>query len=75
MKAFLKWAAGILEDKKGSASSKRIGFFWAFALVTYMIVKMIGGAKVNMEMYWSMVGIIGVAYGLITSEFFKKPNP
>ena len=71
MKQFLKWVAGLLEDQQGAASSKRFGFYWAFALLTYMIVKSTGGAMVNMEMYWSVVMIILVGYGLITSEYFK----
>ena len=71
MNAFFKWAAGLLEDQQGAASSKRAGFYWAFALLTYMIVKSTGGAMVNMEMYWSVVMIILVGYGLITSEYFK----
>jgi hypothetical protein len=71
MKQFLKWLAGLLEDQQGAASSKRFGFYWALALLTYMIVKSTGGAVVNMEMYWSVVMIILVGYGLITSEYFK----
>jgi hypothetical protein len=72
MNAFLKWVAGILEDQQGSASSKRVGFFWAFALLTYMIVKQIGGAEVNGEMFWAVFSIILVGYGMITSEYFKS---
>ncbi|MFZ4523490.1 MAG: hypothetical protein ACOYNC_17435 [Bacteroidales bacterium] len=71
MKTFLKWAAGMLEDQQGAASSKRAGFYWAFALLTYMIVKSANGAQVNMEMFWAVVMIILAGYGLITSEYFK----
>lgn len=70
--SFWKWAAGLLEDKSGSASSKRAGFYWALMLMTYMIVKSTNGAAVNMEMFWADISIILVGYGLITSEFFKK---
>jgi len=72
MKAFLKWAAGILEDQQGSASSKRIGFFWAFLLMTYMIIKSTNGSSVNSEQFWAVFTIILVGYGMITSEYFKK---
>ena len=72
MKAFWKWAAGTLEDHKGSASSKRVGFYWSFSLMTYMIIKSTNGATVNGEMFWAVFTIILVGYGLITSEYFKK---
>jgi len=74
MKTFVKWAAGMLEDQKGSASSKRVGFYWAFALLTYMIIKSTNGAIVNSEMFWAVFTIILVGYGMITSEYFKKPG-
>ena len=74
MKTFLKWAAGLLEDQQGAASSKRAGFYWAFALLTYMIVKSANGAQVNMEMFWAVVLIILTGYGLITTEYFKNKS-
>lgn len=74
MKPFFKWAAGLLEDQAGSASSKRIGFYWAFALLSYMIVKSTNGSVVNSEMFWGVFTIILVGYGMITSEYFKN-NP
>lgn len=72
MKTFLKWLAGLLEDQSGAASSKRLGFYWAFFLITYMVVKMTMGVPINMEMFWGILSIILVAYGLITTEFIKK---
>lgn len=71
IKSFLKWAAGLLEDQQGSASSKRLGFYWAFSLLTYMIVKDANGGQVSAEMFWGVFSIILVGYGLITSEYFK----
>jgi len=71
MRIFLKWAAGMLEDQQGSASSKRVGFYWAFLLLTYMIIKSTNGATVNAEQFWAVFTIILVGYGLITSEYFK----
>ena len=72
----MKWASGLLEDQAGSASSKRLGFYWAFLLLTYMIIKSTNGAKVDSEQFWAVFTIILVGYGLITSEFFKKgKNP
>lgn len=70
--SFWKWIAGLLEDQEGSASSKRLGFYWAFTLMTYMIIKGTNGAEVIMEMFWADISIILVGYGLITSEYFKK---
>ena len=72
MKTFLKWAAGLLEDQQGSASSKRAGFYWAFCLLTYMIIKSTNGAVVNSEQFWAVFTIILVGYGMITSEYFKN---
>jgi hypothetical protein len=72
MKTFLKWAAGLLEDQQGAASSKRAGFYWAFALITYMVYKSTNGVVVNMEIFWGVFSIILVGYGLITSEYFKS---
>ena len=72
MKSFLKWAAGLLEDQQGSASSKRAGFYWAFALLSYMVFKSTNGVAVNMEIFWGVFSIILVGYGLITSEYFKN---
>ena len=72
MNVFFKWAAGVLEDQEGAASSKRVGFYWAFCLLTYMVIKSTNGAVVNSEMFWAVFTIILVGYGLITSEYFKK---
>ncbi len=72
MKTFFKWLAGALEDQQGSASSKRVGFYWAFLLLTYMIIKSTNGASVNAEQFWAVFTIILVGYGLITSEYFKS---
>jgi hypothetical protein len=68
MKTILKWFAGFFEDQKGTASSKRAGFYWAFGLLTYMVVK----GTVNMEMFWGIVGIVLTLGGFVTTEFFKK---
>lgn len=72
MKTFLKWIAGILEDQTGSASSKRMGFFWAFGLLSYLVVASVNGRPVNMEIFYGILGLILIGYGVITSEFFKK---
>lgn len=74
VKSALKWIAGILEDQKGSASSKRVGFYWAFSLLTYMVIKQVNGASVDPEMFWAVFTIILSGYGLITTEYFKKSD-
>lgn len=68
MKTFIKWLSGFFEDQAGTASSKRAGLYWAFGLLTYMIVK---GSQ-QLEMYWGVVGIILVFGGFATSEFFNN---
>lgn len=72
MKEFLRWFGGILEDQQGSASSKRVGFYWAFSLLSYMIYKQANGSVIDGEMFWATFTIIMTGYGLITSEYFKK---
>jgi hypothetical protein len=72
MNPIMKWAAGFFEDQKGGASSKRVGFYWAFALFTYMVIASVNGRAVNMEIFYSTLGIILLGYGLIRSEFTRK---
>jgi hypothetical protein len=72
MKQFLQWAAGILEDQSGSASSKRVGFFWAYALLSYMVIASVNGRTISMEIFYGILGLVLTGYGLITSEFFRK---
>lgn len=74
MKTFIKWFAGFFEDKVGTASSKRLILYWAMFLLTYMTTKGMNGIPVNMEMYWTITGLILAGLGMVTSEFFKtKP--
>jgi hypothetical protein len=72
MDTFFKWAAGILEDQKGSASTKRVGFFWAFALLSYMVIASVNGRMISMEIFYGILGLVLAGYGMITSEFFKR---
>lgn len=55
---FLRWLGSIVEDKSGSISSKRIGFFWCL----WMLNRTIYQPTVNEVVIW---GIVGLAFGLI----------
>lgn len=68
MKILCKWVSGFFEDQKGKQSSKRVGLYWAFALLSYMVVKGVS----DMEMFWGVLGIILVFGGYSTAEFFKS---
>lgn len=72
MNSFWTWGRGIFEDQRGSASSKRIGFYWAYLLITYMVIASVNGRAVNMEIFYAIFGLILIGFGVITSEFFKK---
>ena len=58
MKQFIKWAGTAIEDKNGSVSSKRLGFFWCLA----MLNRAIDQPDVNEIVIW---GIVGLAFGLV----------
>lgn len=54
----IKWIATLVEDKAGSISSKRIGFFWCL----FMLSRAVTQPQVNEVVIW---GIVGLAFGLV----------
>lgn len=70
---FLKWIATLIEDKAGSISSKRIGFFWCL----WMLSRAIEQPVVNEIVIWAVVGLAFGLAGLTIPEWFntiKKDN-
>jgi len=71
---FFTWAKGIFEDQTGYASSKRVVLFWAMAVLTSITFKGWDTPqdKMNMDIYFSMLGVVLAGLGMVTSEYFKK---
>lgn len=74
MKTLIKWIASLVEDKAGSISSKRIGFFWCL----WMLSRAIGQPGINEVVIWAVVGLAFGLAGLTIPEWFSniknKPN-
>ena len=72
----IKWMAGLLEDIKGSASSKRA----MLVLAGYLLTVIVFAAKdnkwtndsIHMQIFWGIVGIIGFLIGAISKEAVNK---
>lgn len=70
MKTFFVWLATLVEDKKGSISSKRIGFFWCL----WMLQRTIQQPEVNEIVIWGIVGLAFGLVGLTIPEWFSKSD-
>lgn len=68
IKALLKWMATAVEDKAGSVSSKRLGFYFSLWLLNVMITT--PGA--NVELVWPLIVLIAALAGLTLPEWFSK---
>jgi hypothetical protein len=64
---FIKWIASLIEDKSGSISSKRIGFFWCL----WMLSRAIEQPVVNEIVIWAVVGLAFGLAGLTLPEWFS----
>lgn len=64
----IKWIATIVEDKEGSISSKRIGFFWCL----WMLSRAIERPEVNEIVIWAVVGLAFGLAGLTLPEWFSN---
>ncbi len=68
IKAFLKWAGTTVEDKAGSVSSKRLGFYFSLWMLKVMIT-MPGATS---ELVWPLIALIAGLAGLTLPEWFSK---
>ena len=64
----IKWLATLVEDKAGSISSKRIGFFWCL----WMLSRAVQQPDVNEIVIWAVVGLAFGLAGLTLPEWFSK---
>jgi len=67
MKA-IKWLATLVEDKAGSISSKRVGFFWCL----WMLSRAVQQPRVNEIVIWAVVGLAFGLAGLTLPEWFSN---
>ena len=67
---FIKWIGTLIEDKRGSVSSKRIGFFWCL----WMLSRAIDMDVVNEVVIWAIVGLAFGLVGLTIPEWFSNIN-
>lgn len=68
MKQFFKWIGTLIEDKSGSISSKRFGFFWCL----YVLHRSIYLPDVNEIVVWAIVGLAFGLIGLTIPEWFSN---
>lgn len=65
---FLLWLASTIEDKRGSISTKRLGFFWCL----WMLNRAITIPNVNEIIIWAIVGLAFGLAGLTIPEWFSN---
>jgi hypothetical protein len=74
MKKIFLWIASSIEDKKGSISSKRIGFFWCL----WMLSRAVTQPNINEIVLYTIAGLAFGLAGLTIPEWFSniknKPN-
>lgn len=68
MKKFFLWIASCIEDKSGSVSSKRVGFFWCL----FMLQRISQIPTVNELIVWAVVGLAFGLAGLTIPEWFSN---
>lgn len=74
-KSIIHWFASIVEDHKGSTSSKRIGLFILLYYLWMMVDAHVNeGAQIDFKFAGLIAILILVCLGVITSEFFKKDS-
>ena len=66
MKKFFLWLASTIEDKKGSISSKRLGFFWCL----WMLSRAITQPNINEIVLYTIAGLAFGLAGLTIPEWF-----
>lgn len=71
---FIKWLGTLVEDKTGSISHKRIGFFYCL----WMLDRCAKNPHINEVIVWAIVGLAFGLAGLTIPEWFsdlKKKTP
>ena len=65
---FLKWIGTVIEDKNGSISSKRVGFFWCLLILG----RAASQRDINEIVIWGVVGLAFGLAGLTIPEWFSQ---
>lgn len=65
---FILWIATIFEDKAGSISSKRIGFYWCL----WMLSRAVQQPVINEIIIYAIVGLAFGLAGLTLPEWFSQ---
>jgi len=68
MKKLFIWLGTVIEDKAGSISSKRVGFFWCL----WILSRAIEQPEANEVAIWAVVGLAFGLVGLTIPEWFSK---
>lgn len=68
MKKFILWIASLIEDKRGTISSKRIGFFWCLWILNRAATQ----PNINEIVIYAIVGLAFGLAGLTIPEWFSK---
>ena len=65
---FFKWIATAIEDKAGTISSKRIGFFWCL----FMLQRVSANPDANEIVVYTVAGLAFGLAGLTIPEWFSN---
>ena len=65
---FFLWVATLIEDKRGSISSKRVGFFWCL----WMLSRACQQTKSDEIVIYAIVGLAFGLAGLTIPEWFSN---
>lgn len=65
---FFKWLGSAIEDKRGSISSKRIGFFIAI----WYLKGLLETPAVEIQLVWALISLIAGLAGIALAEWFTK---
>lgn len=65
---FFKWIATAIEDKAGTISSKRIGFFWCL----FMLQRVSANPAANEIVVYTVAGLAFGLAGLTIPEWFSN---
>jgi len=65
---FFRWLATMIEDKTGTISSKRIGFFWCL----FMLQRVAANPTANEIVVYTVAGLAFGLAGLTIPEWFSS---